>query len=126
MSETDLVAAPVEGVFIGFIKVAIRSSGNQLLTNDRDLSFNSSFVTRPAHFSRVGHEAEVPFEIRIGRIQSRIVEIRLEDTAFQIIEQYGLWTTLKKIKGPQMAVDPSSAVLTKDERRNGRTGGDCS
>ena len=70
-------------------------------------------MTSHSHLGRVSHEAVVPLELGVGRVEGWIVQIRPQDSVFQIVEHDQGGATPKELQGAEMTVQPGAVVLPK-------------
>ena len=106
---------PGKRLFVGVSQIKILSTGHQLLPNGGHGAFHFTLVFRRTHLRRIGNKTIMPFEFGVGAVDGWIIQIGLDHTGLEIIQQHGLWTAVKEFEGPDMTVQPSVGVLAFHE-----------
>ena len=113
LSQAHLLEAPLERSLVGLVDVPKLASREELLTDDGHTSFDLSLVTSHGHLGWVGHETIVSLEFGVGWVEGGIVQIRPQDSVFQIVEHDQGGTPPKELQGADMTVQPGAVVLPK-------------
>jgi hypothetical protein len=111
----DLFLTPMKGPLVGLFDVPEVSTGQQMLSDDGNTSFDFPLMPRRCNPGRINDEPVMPLHLRISPVQGRIVKISLEHSRLEIIDHYRSRNPSKELKGSSMAIDPIPHILTKDK-----------
>src|SRR3972149_495655 len=63
------------------------------------------------NFGRIGNKTIMSFQFTVSTVDGRIIDICLNNSGFQVIQQNGLGNAPKELKGPDVTVQPALRAL---------------